>query len=92
MSPSRQERAKRVLSRPGGSGTAVVVFVYLLLGWVFPQPPEGETRSALSAAEASLMFVTGRALLGDGMGRVSGEWEDWIHGAGEPGAVAWGWP
>ena len=67
------KRAKHVLSRPGGSGTAVVVFVYLLLGWVFPQPPEGETRSALSAAEASLMFVTGRALLGGHRGMGWGE-------------------
>ena len=25
------------------------------------------------------------------MGRVGGEWGDWIHGAGEPG-VAWAWP
>ena len=33
--PSRQERAKHVLSHPGGSGTAVVVFVYLFLRWVF---------------------------------------------------------
>jgi len=36
--PSRQERAKHVLSHPGGSGTAVVVFVYLCLGWSFTDP------------------------------------------------------
>ena len=36
--PSRQERAKRVLSHPGGSGTAVAVFVYLCLGWSFTDP------------------------------------------------------
>ena len=42
-------------------GTAADVFVYLFLGWVLShlhQPPEGETSSASSAAEASLMFVT----------------------------------